>query len=201
MDRYFKLVYFAGMLAEIVLRRPYDQQRRQIAKIDQRVSAKEQVIFGGLSLGLLLLPLLYSLTRWLDRANYNWPPARKARMGMLGTLCMAGAVWLFWRSHHDLGHNWSPSLEIGSNHTLVTAGVYRYVRHPMYSSQLLWGIAQALLLQNAVAGWPGFMTFLALYLLRIPDEERMMRDHFGEQYRCYAARTGRILPRMRNRQH
>jgi protein-S-isoprenylcysteine O-methyltransferase Ste14 len=42
---------------------------------------------------------------------------------------MTLAVWLFWRSHADLGRNWSPSLELREGHELVTEGVYRYVRH------------------------------------------------------------------------
>jgi protein-S-isoprenylcysteine O-methyltransferase Ste14 len=67
----------------------------------------------------------------------------------------------------------------------------------MYSSQLLFGLAQAFLLQNWLAGTGGRVAFLLLYLVRVPREERMMLDHFGDAYRAYAARTGRILPRFR----
>lgn len=74
--------------------------------------------------------------------------------------------------------------------------VFCTIRHPMYASHLLWGIAQALLLHNWIAGLAGLITFLPLYFLRIPHEERMMPHHFGEQYRAYCARTGRILPRL-----
>jgi protein-S-isoprenylcysteine O-methyltransferase Ste14 len=124
-------------------------------------------------------------------------PARKARVGGVGTLLLAAAVWLFWRAHRDLGTNWSPSLEIGAGQTLVTKGVYHTIRHPMYASHLLWGLGQALLLHNWIAGLAGLLTFLPLYLLRLPREERMMLDHFGDAYRAYAAETGRIVPRLR----
>ena len=80
-------------------------------------------------------------------------------------------------------------------HALVTRGVYRRVRHPMYASQWLWGIAQALLLQNWVAGWAGAALFLPLYVLRVPREERMMLERFGEAYRDYMSGTRRIVPR------
>jgi protein-S-isoprenylcysteine O-methyltransferase Ste14 len=191
----FKVIYFLGMVIEIVLRIPYDRQRRQIPKTDQRVTAAEQSLFAGFFVSLLVLPAIYSLTGWLNFANYRWSAATKVRAGGVGTALLGAAIWLFWRSHYDLGQNWSPSLEITTRHTLITWGVYRTIRHPMYASQLLWGLAQTLLLPNWIAGVGGLFTFLGLYLVRVPHEERMMLDHFGDDYRSYAARTGRVLPR------
>ncbi|MCL6613199.1 MAG: hypothetical protein K6U03_01040 [Firmicutes bacterium] len=63
---------------------------------------------------------------------------------------------------------------MGAKQQLVTQGIYGTIRHPMYASQLLWGIAQALLLQNWIAGPAGLAAFLPLYLVRVPREERMM---------------------------
>lgn len=197
MDTLFKLVYFAGILVEIVVRLPYGRQHRQLPKTDQRISPAERGLLGLLFVGMFLIPLLFSLTSWLRWADYRWPPATKARAGTLGSLFLAAAVWLFWRAHRDLGANWSPSLEITSQHTLVTEGVYRSIRHPMYASQWLWMVAQALLLHNWVAGLAGVVGFVPLYLLRVPREEQMMLEHFGEAYQAYVARTGRIVPRVR----
>ena len=115
----------------------------------------------------------------------------------VGLVFLAAAIWLFWRARRDLGANWSPSLEIGAKQELVTQGVYRAIRHPMYTSLLLWSIAQVLLLHNWIAGPAGLVGFLLLRLVRVPREERMMLDHFGDAYRAYSARTGRILPRLR----
>jgi protein-S-isoprenylcysteine O-methyltransferase Ste14 len=97
----------------------------------------------------------------------------------------------------DLGQNWSPSLEIGEQQTLVTHGVYRRIRHPMYAAHWMWSIAQALLLHNWIAGPAGLVCFLPLYLMRVPREEQMMFDHFGAAYRAYITRTGRVIPRIR----
>ena len=55
-----------------------------------------------------------------------------------------------------LGRNWSITLEIRDSHRLVTDGLYRYVRHPMYTSFWLWAIAQALLIPNWIAGLQGW---------------------------------------------
>ena len=82
------------------------------------------------------------------------------------------------------------------SHALVTNGVYRHIRHPMYAAHLLWGIGQALLIQNWVAGLGGLVVFIPLDLLRAPPEERMMLEQFGEEYRSYMERTGGIIPRL-----
>ena len=117
-------------------------------------------------------------------------------MGWAGTLIFAGAIILLWRAHADLGLNWSATLQIRSGHSLVTHGVYRRIRHPMYAAHLLWAIAQGLLLENWFAGWPFLVTFVLLYALRVPREERMMLEQFGDEYRNYMAQTGGMTPRF-----
>ena len=64
----------------------------------------------------------------------------------------------------------------------------------MHASQWLWGVGQALLLQNWIAGWAGLALFAPLYFLRVPREERMMLDRFGEEFCAYMDRTGRVVP-------
>jgi protein-S-isoprenylcysteine O-methyltransferase Ste14 len=196
MGRLFKALYFAGMVAEVILRAPYERRRGQIPKTDQRVSPAEQALLAGLSVTGLLLPLIYSLTPWLAFADYPLAPRTKTRLGWPGALLLVAAVWLFGRAHRDLGSNWSPSLEIGAQQTLTTTGVYRRIRHPMYTSLGLWGLAQALLLPNWIAGLGGLPAFLAFYLVRVPQEEQMMLEHFGDAYRAYCVQTGRVLPRL-----
>jgi len=196
MKRRLTAVYFLGMVVEIIVRTPYERQRNQIQKTDQRVSLAERGLLSWMTLGMFALPLAYGLSKWLDFANYRLAPTTKKLAGGLGTGLLSAAVWMLWRGHRDLGANWSPSLEITTQQTLITEGVYRTIRHPMYTSQLLWGFAQALLLQNWLSGLGGLVAFLFLYFVRVPNEEQMMLDHFGDDYRAYCERTGRVLPRL-----
>ena len=117
--------------------------------------------------------------------------------GWAGVAVLALGILLFWKSHRDLGRNWSAFLQIRESHTLITNGVYRYVRHPMYASVWLWVIAEPLLLHNWIAGLSGPVSFAILYFVRTPREEKMMLDRFGDEYREYMKGTGRVLPRLR----
>ena len=80
---------------------------------------------------------------------------------------------------------------------VIFKAIYGYIRHPMYASHWLWSIAQVLLLQNWIAAFASLVTFIPLYLRRVPQEEQMMLEHFGEEYRTYMERTGRVIPRLR----
>jgi protein-S-isoprenylcysteine O-methyltransferase Ste14 len=191
-----KALYFFGVLAEVLIRIPHERRRRRTRMAVERVGALERVLVGLLFVGMIFVPAVYASTSWLERADYRLPTEAERSAGGVGVALMILAVWLFWRSHVDLRRNWSPSLQIREGHTLVTQGVYRHVRHPMYASEWLWGVAQALLLQNWVAGWAGLALFAPLYVLRVPREERMMLDRFGEEYRAYMDRTGRVVPRL-----
>ena len=100
---------------------------------------------------------------------------------------------LFWRVHRTLGRNWSPILEIRRNHKLITDGPYKYIRHPMYTQIWIWVICQWLVLSNWIVGIVGVLTWTILYIIRIPEEEKMMIEEFGQQYEDYIRRSKRII--------
>ncbi len=103
---------------------------------------------------------------------------------------------LFAWTHHALGKNWSLALVTKEEHTLVSSGPYRWVRHPMYTVISLQGLAFFLLSANWVIGISGLGTSI-LCVARVGDEEGLMIEEFGDQYRAYMRRTGMFLPRMR----
>ncbi|MGC1374721.1 MAG: protein-S-isoprenylcysteine O-methyltransferase [Anaerolineales bacterium] len=187
----FKIVYWAGMIIEVVVRAPFERASKAAAKTHRRASRAEDILLGLLTVFLLVVPLVYSVTNWLDFANYSLP----AWMGWLGVFLLACSVLVFARAHIDLKSNWSPTLEIHKDHALVTTGIYRYVRHPMYTSLWLWAIAQILLMQNGLAGPLNLIFFALFYFLRVPAEEKMMLDTFGDQYREYMKKVGGVIPK------
>ena len=193
----FLIIYFIGFIVHIIIRIPHSQRYKKTRKTvaDNRMDWLEILLLSIISIGIMHVPLIYAVSAWLDFADYHLPFWVSLVSGIPGTILYGIGLWLFWRSHVDLGLNFSPTLQIQDEHTLVTSGVYKYIRHPMYAFVWLWGIAQALLLQNWIAGPATLVCFLPLYFIRVPREEKMMLDRFGDQYRDYMKRTGRVLPR------
>ena len=111
-----------------------------------------------------------------------------------GVMCLGIGLWLFYRSHADLGTNWSITLELHEQHCLITQGVYRRIRHPMYLALALYSVGQALVIPNWVAGPSNLLAFAILFALRVRAEERMMFESFGGEYAAYSARTNRLIP-------
>lgn len=186
----FTVIYFAAIVAEIVIRAPHNQRRKSEKISEQHITGQEQLLLGLLFLGMFLVPIIYAASNWLDFANFTLP----GWASWLGVFLLASAVFIFWRAHTDPGLNWSPSLEIREKHELIMHGIYNVIRHPMYASQWLWALAQPLLLHNWIAGFLDLLIFIPFYLLRVRAEEHMMKEQFGDQYRAYVERVGAVLP-------
>ena len=95
----------------------------------------------------------------------------------------------------SLGRNYSTTVHIGSEQTLVTNGPYRYMRHPMYTALLTVGIGLGLMSASWYFLLPFILTAIVI-MFRIPHEEAAMIEKFGDQYLQYAQSTGRLLPRL-----
>jgi protein-S-isoprenylcysteine O-methyltransferase Ste14 len=185
-----KIVWIACVIGWWLIRFPYERKvRKNKIKSTQR-DARERTLLGVSLTGLGIIPMFYVFTGVPAFADRPFLPV----VAWLGVAPAVGSLWLFWRTHRDLGRNWSVSLEVRQKHELITAGVYRYVRHPMYSAFFLWALAQILLLPNWIAGFSGIVGFGILYSFRVGREERLMLDAFGEEYRAYMRRTARIVP-------
>jgi protein-S-isoprenylcysteine O-methyltransferase Ste14 len=185
-----KIAWLLGVVTWYVIRYPYARRAKRIGIVHSRDRAGELALLLLASLGLFVVPLIYVITGWPAFADYQFRSAQ----GWAGVVVFIGALWLFRRSHKDLGRQWSIALEIRERHCVVSTGVYSRIRHPMYAAFWLQAIAQALLLPNWIAGSAGFVAVALLFFIRVGREERLMLEQFGDDYRSYMARTDRIVP-------
>jgi len=188
----WNIVFLIGFIIYTATRGVFKKRTENNELTVRRMDGLEKALMLLVIPGALLLPMIYLFTPWLSFADYRLPIFAP----WCGVVLMLVSLWLFWRSHADLGLNWSVTLEMRKGHELITNGVYRSIRHPMYASIWLFCIAQGLLLENWLSGWYGFAAFAIMYFVRTPREEQMMCEFFGEQYRNYMCFTGRIVPRI-----
>lgn len=185
------IVWAIGLVAWVVIRVPHQRRARKIKVTTNAKTLPDRAALAAATVGLSLIPIIYVATGFPAFADYTFQPW----LGWIGLVVELAFLWLFHASHRQLGKNWSVSLEIRKEHKLVTDGLYKYVRHPMYLSFWLWAIAQFCLLANWFAGLAGIVGVGILYFYRVGHEEAMMRNAFGASYDEYARRTGRIIPR------
>lgn len=185
-----KLLHLLGMVAWWIIRRPFARKTRRNVILRDARDRREWTLLTISSTGLGVIPFAYVVTGFGGFADQAFAPAR----AWLGVALFAAALMLFRATHKALGRNWSVTLRVREGHELVTDGVYRLLRHPMYTAFWLWALAQACLLQNWIAGPAGILGFGTLYAFRIGREEALMRRSFGPAWDAYAARTRRIVP-------
>jgi protein-S-isoprenylcysteine O-methyltransferase Ste14 len=185
-----EVIWFAGIAGWYIIRYPFERKAKKVGVRKSLFGRRESSILGFAFLGLCAVPAVYALTGFPKSLDRPFIPA----IAWLGLLTLCAALWLFFRSHADLGRNWSISLEIREQHALVQTGVYRLIRHPMYSSFFLLSLAQMLLLPNWFAGASGLLGVAVLYAFRVRQEERMMLEYFGNDYLGYREHTKRLIP-------
>jgi protein-S-isoprenylcysteine O-methyltransferase Ste14 len=127
---------------------------------------------------------------WMDWSAIPVPAALRWAGIAVGVLGAALWIWTF----RTLGPNLTDTVVTRRNHTLVTGGAYRWVRHPFYVAVALTILANSL----AAANWFLFLcgaATMGLIALRTRREEALLVERFGDAYREYMLRTGRFFPR------
>jgi protein-S-isoprenylcysteine O-methyltransferase Ste14 len=185
-------ILLAVLVIAMNLIRIYYMKRygRLHTKVKEIAPVREKRLTQMMFVAMAVPGLLWLFTSWLSFGQFALPDGVRIAGFAIGVYSM----WWFYRIHKTLGDNWSPVLEIRREHTLIVSGPYRWVRHPMYSDMLLWLASFVLITAN----WFYALTFgvglAILFIIRIPDEEKLMTERFGEPYKNYMNRTKRLIP-------
>jgi len=194
-DASFRIALGAILLATFVVRIYGHWQTLQAGKIrwmEGKVNIALRIIAGLAGITALWIYLIWpegsmwasaplpDLIRWFGVAA-----------GAIGVLMLA---WV----HRALGRNFAASLHIRTEgHPLVISGPYRWVRNPMYTSLYIILISFFLVSGNWLIGLARLTGYTVLMISRVPKEEVLMKQKFGDEYNAWAARTGRFFPRIR----
>jgi protein-S-isoprenylcysteine O-methyltransferase Ste14 len=169
----------------------YERQARKVQRVGARHLTRDR-IFYWLVFAAFVLALAYAFSPLLDAAHVPLPAAVR----WLGLAFAVLGVALLRATHDALGRNWSGKLEIAAGHQFIVVGPYRRVRHPMYTALFCIALAYSLLSSNWIVAGANILAVALMYFARVSDEEQMLIDQFGDEYRAYMLRTGRLLPRF-----
>jgi protein-S-isoprenylcysteine O-methyltransferase Ste14 len=164
----------------------------EIGKVrdEQRTMIKRQhlavIFFQVLSITLVIV------APFCDRRNIatmdDGEGVRYLGLGLytVGFLAMHFSEWY-------LGRHFSVEVAIQEEHTLVTDGPYRYLRHPRYSGMILFITGIALAFRSWIGLGLAAVTTVILFW-RIHDEEALMQQEFGTRWEEYARTRRRLIP-------
>ena len=187
----WKIIFIImGGFCGTLIRMPHMKKYKKTEKIKSRKTSREKFLVFLATIGMMVVPMIYVFTSWIDSFSIGLPNWAR----WIGTIGYGFGLILFWWVHKTLGKNWSPLLEIRKEHNLITTGPYKYVRHPMYTYMWIGVVGSWLISSNWIVGIVAFVTWSILYFIRLPDEEKMMIEQFGQQYKDYMKTTKRIIP-------
>ncbi len=129
--------------------------------------------------------------RWMDWSSIELP----TYVRWIGVPIGVSAAVLLIVVFRTLGPNLTDTVVTRANHTLVTVGPYRLVRHPFYCAAALGLAADSLVTANWYLALTGLLT-ITLFVIRTRTEEEKLMERFGDRYREYMGRTGRFFPRL-----
>jgi protein-S-isoprenylcysteine O-methyltransferase Ste14 len=142
-----------------------------------------------LTVGLVLVIPVAVLDRSYGPAMY-----RSTVWSSVGLVVCCVAMPLGISARRTLGRYYVPDPEILPGQLLTTHGPYNFVRHPLYMAAFLWSAGLSLLLRSLWGIAVLVVIFLPAVVIRIREEEAMLTEEFGEEYRGYASRTWKLLP-------
>lgn len=170
--------------------RKHGEEKNSLKKREEGLASK---IAGILGLIGFIAILIYAFKPiWLSWVSLHLPLWLR---GLGIGIALLGFALLQW-AQNTLGKNWSDTPRMIKEQLLITSGPYQFIRHPIYSAFLLILGSTLFISANWLIGlaWIG-MTVLEV-ASRISFEESLMLEYFGDQYRDYMKRTGRLLPRI-----
>ncbi len=185
------VILLTGMSISFYFRMKADKETGE--KISRKVDGS--VMMNIIKIGGLILwlsPFVYLINPvWMNWSKIGLPEwVRWLGVGV-GVVGVFGVYWLF----SSIGNSISPTSATRREHKLVTDGIYKYIRHPLYTFGTSLFISFGMMADNWFIALMGILVFIIM-AIRTPKEESNLIEKFGDEYREYMKRTGRFLPKL-----
>ena len=163
---------------------------------DEAIENEGKFLFAFRVISGILLAVAIVIYTFFPIYNARFQFYLPSGLRWIGVIVSSISLFFWSYSQEVLDKNWSVNLKIQEEHTLVTAGPYRVMRHPIYTAMIAWSLGLALYTANTF--FVGFAALMVLWTpLRISKEETMLIGYFGDEYKKYMEYTGRYLPKFK----
>ena len=203
MNLFFRLSFLALWALFAVIRGYYGRKTKThstIAGVMEKLKTAEEEMGTGFKIITAIITVIGSAGLVLYLLSPPWwtwtyiPLGEWVQWSGIVT-AVVPLFFLVW-VHRHLDRQWSIALELQEDHKLITTGPYRYVRHPMYLGIFAYTIG-LMMISSDVLVIMFFAFSIWVNYMRIPREEQMLIQRFGDEYLEYMKRSGRLLPKLR----
>lgn len=191
----YRIAFALILLSSLTVSATYRLRARREAGAIPRRNEGTGLVLARLVFGLpLWLALLTYPIRpdWLAWSRLDLPEWLRVWGVIMGTALIPALVWMF----RSIGSNISETVLTRSEHRLVTHGPYRWVRHPLYTLGCLLILSLGLISSSGFILALGGVILAAMAMVVVPQEEANLIAAFGDEYRAYARRAGRFVPKL-----
>ena len=126
-----------------------------------------------------------------------WSSANSVVSTLVVALIGGTAAWLFHAAATEMGRNWSIVARTRADHQLVRSGPFAIVRHPIYLAMWLYLFSLGVAFGHWLTLLAGLPFFLAGTLIRVREEEKLLRAQFGEDHARYVREVPAFIPYIR----
>lgn len=205
LELFFKIAFFVVFFSFAYVMSYYSKQAKSHAggrseRIKQHnenevpLLLRLRTIFGiPFYLGVLVWTFAPRFMEWSALVLPLWVRWAGLALGIFSTWLNA---WSHKTLSQKLGADFDPALRLLKVPALVTEGPYARMRHPIYLAFLLMQISVLLLTSNWFIGLCGIAIIVAVIAIRVPEEEKLLIEQFGEQYQNYMKHSGSLLPKL-----
>jgi protein-S-isoprenylcysteine O-methyltransferase Ste14 len=138
-------------------------------------------------------PLLFLDTVDRDHVPRHGGVFTLSALFITGIILIAIGLTIALVAVFTLRRSYSSSLVIREDHQLIRHGIYRYVRHPVYSGTCVALFGMPLCL-SSLFGLGIMLLVIPLFLNRIKIEEALLIEEFGAEYESYRETTRKLIP-------
>lgn len=159
-----------------------------------KLRSKKEMSISFLMFGVVgvqtLLAWLYASSRLKPQLEFGLLP-----VGIGLAFCVIGIAFSSY-AQHKMGKEWRIGVDPNEKTELVTTGIYKFIRNPIYTGCIVHGIGLIILAPHLLFLITGLVGYFAVRAYVKDVEEPYLIEIHGDKYRQYMSQTGPFFPRF-----